>query len=122
MAKLYFHAKNGVKTDPTIFCPACGHAHQFTTGIWDWDGNEEKPTFTPSMLVHEHWYLPDDWEPEQSKDADGNWLYEPDGIHLLGAVYGGRCHSFVRDGKIQFLNDCQHALAGQTVDLPDWEP
>jgi hypothetical protein len=33
------------------------------------------------------------------------------------------CHSFVQAGKIQFLNDCQHALAGQTVDLPqipDW--
>jgi hypothetical protein len=32
-----------------------------------------------------------------------------------------RCHSFVRDGKIQFLADCFHALAGQTVDLPDWD-
>jgi hypothetical protein len=32
-----------------------------------------------------------------------------------------RCHSFVTDGKIQFLNDCWHGLAGQTVDLPDWE-
>jgi hypothetical protein len=26
-----------------------------------------------------------------------------------------RCHSFVRDGKIEFLGDCHHALAGQTV-------
>jgi hypothetical protein len=32
-----------------------------------------------------------------------------------------RCHSFVTDGKIQFLSDCYHALKGQTVDLPDWE-
>jgi hypothetical protein len=30
-----------------------------------------------------------------------------------------RCHSFVTDGKIQFLSDCTHALAGQTVDLLD---
>jgi len=30
-----------------------------------------------------------------------------------------RCHSFVTDGKIQFLNDCSHELAGQTVDLPE---
>jgi hypothetical protein len=28
---------------------------------------------------------------------------------------------FVTDGRIQFLGDCTHALAGQTVDLPDWE-
>lgn len=32
-----------------------------------------------------------------------------------------RCHSFVTDGKIQFLSDCHHELAGQTVDIPDWE-
>ena len=30
------------------------------------------------------------------------------------------CHSFVTDGRIQFLADCTHALAGQTVDLPEW--
>jgi Family of unknown function (DUF6527) len=32
-----------------------------------------------------------------------------------------RCHSFVRDGKIEFLSDCTHALAGQTVELPDFD-
>lgn len=31
------------------------------------------------------------------------------------------CHSFVRDGKIEFLSDCHHQLAGQIVELPDWE-
>ncbi len=29
------------------------------------------------------------------------------------------CHSFVTAGRIKFLADCSHALAGQTVDLPD---
>ena len=37
-----------------------------------------------------------------------------------------RCHSFVKGGNIQFLNDCFHDLAGQTVPLPvidaDCEP
>lgn len=32
-----------------------------------------------------------------------------------------RCHSFVTDGKIQFLSDCFHKLAGQTVEIPDWD-
>lgn len=32
-----------------------------------------------------------------------------------------RCHSFITDGKIQFLDDCTHSLAGQTVDLPEIE-
>ena len=30
------------------------------------------------------------------------------------------CHSFVTDGRIQFLGDCTHSLAGQTVDLPEF--
>jgi len=30
------------------------------------------------------------------------------------------CHSFVTDGRIQFLADSTHALAGQTVDLQPW--
>jgi len=29
------------------------------------------------------------------------------------------CHSFIRDGKIQYLSDCHHHLAGQTVELPE---
>jgi hypothetical protein len=33
-----------------------------------------------------------------------------------------RCHSFLVDGQIQFLGDCTHALAGQTVPLPEIEP
>ena len=32
-----------------------------------------------------------------------------------------RCHSFVRDGRIEFLSDCFHVLAGKTVDIPEWE-
>lgn len=32
----------------------------------------------------------------------------------------GVCHSFVRAGRIEFLGDCTHALAGQTVPLPPW--
>lgn len=32
-----------------------------------------------------------------------------------------RCHSFVTNGKVHFLSDCTHDLAGQTVDLPAWQ-
>ena len=32
-----------------------------------------------------------------------------------------RCHSIITDGKINFCGDCHHALAGKTVDMPDWE-
>jgi len=31
---------------------------------------------------------------------------------------GTRCHSYITNGKIQFLPDSTHKLSGQTVDLP----
>lgn len=32
-----------------------------------------------------------------------------------------QCHSYITDGKIKFLADCHHSLAGQTVEIPDWD-
>ena len=32
-----------------------------------------------------------------------------------------RCHLFLRDGMIQFLDDCHHELKGKTVPLPECE-
>ena len=29
-------------------------------------------------------------------------------------------HLFIRDGKIQYLNDCTHELAGKTVNMVDF--
>ncbi len=41
---------------------------------------------------------------------------------LCNADYpASRCHSVVTDGRIQFMADSFHALAGKTVGLPDWE-
>lgn len=44
--------------------------------------------------------------------------FGPSLLVMFGAAQ--RCHSFICDGKIEFLTDSTHALAGQTVDLPDW--
>lgn len=30
-----------------------------------------------------------------------------------------RCHSFIKNGNWQFLGDCFHELAGQTVPIPE---
>lgn len=32
-----------------------------------------------------------------------------------------RCHLFLRDGMIQFLNDCTHDLSGKTVPLGEFK-
>ncbi len=37
-------------------------------------------------------------------------------VHLVGL-----CHYFIVDGRIRYCGDCQHELAGQTVDLPNLE-
>jgi hypothetical protein len=82
-------------------CLGCGNAHGiFIEGcdvpIWTWNGSMETPSFQPSILVQ-------------------GYLGEKDGTDMFGV-----CHSYVTDGKIQFLNDCFHELKGQTVDLPDF--
>lgn len=87
-------------------CPGCSgpdeERHYIPTEpghgkAWGFNGSLERPTFTPSILVYE------------TRWSDGS-------------VGIKRCHSFVIDGRIQFLADCGHALAGQTVDLPEVEP
>lgn len=84
-----------------IFCPACGHGHQFDDR-WTFNGDMEKPTFRASMLSR--WRGP-------VLDPGKNYGTGPDVDHV--------CHSFVTDGRIEFLGDCTHELRGQTVDLLD---
>jgi hypothetical protein len=86
-----------------FWCPGCDGAHQVGVGEgpgprWGYNGNPEAPTFTPSVLV-------------RYNGVDAGIDGAPPAI----------CHSFVTDGRIQFLSDCTHALAGQTVDLPDFD-
>lgn len=42
-------------------------------------------------------------------------------VLVTGGEHNIRCHSFVRDGRIEFLTDCTHALAGGQLDLPELE-
>ena len=42
-------------------------------------------------------------------------------LMVFGMEPSKRCHSWVTDGKIQFLADTFHDLRGQTVELPDWD-
>lgn len=82
-----------------VECPGCQAEDQSSGHIfylkmndggpgWTFNGNFEKPTFSPSMLAR---------------------------------TPTTRCHSFVTDGKIKYLDDCTHPLKGQTVDLPEIE-
>lgn len=97
--------------DGTIlfFCPGCDTAHGIDPKRWEFNGNLERPTFTPSVLVRFTLYGPEKL-PFEKYDGPGVCEATP-------AV----CHSFVTDGRIRFLGDCTHTLAGQTVDLPPWQ-
>lgn len=76
-------------------CPGCGDPHVVpTTGpkAWGFNGDFERPTLTPSVL--------------------SRWCNADDVVEQV-------CHVFIREGHIQFLNDCTHALAGKTVEMPE---
>jgi hypothetical protein len=93
-AKLYV-SQDGKTEQVWIDCPGCGVSHAFTIKTpgfvpWTFNGNFDKPTFTPSLLCNKDY-------PES------------------------RCHSFVTDGRIQFLGDCFHDLKNTTVELPEYD-
>ena len=95
------------------WCPGCNEAHGITYGGtgWTWDGNRERPTFSPSVLIRSGHYVPNGgcwcgWNDEHPDDQT--------------AFECGVCHCFIRDGQIEFLSDCTHELAGETVPIPPW--
>ncbi|MER9829152.1 DUF6527 family protein [Mesorhizobium sp. M0134] len=89
-----------------FWCPGCNEAHVVGPS-WTFNGDFDRPTFSPSVLVRGHKFTRDEagkWTGDWERDSAGNLIPEI-------------CHSFVQDGQIQFLDDCTHALAGQTVAL-----
>lgn len=78
----------------TFFCPGCDQCHSVNTSArvtWDYNGDADNPTLSPSILVR-----------------------------MPRPGHQDVCHSYVRNGAIEFLNDCTHVLAGRTVPLPEW--
>ena len=75
-----------------ITSPATGQNILFDKR-WNFNGDYEKPTFRPSMLIQ---------YPEEKPE--------------IGLV---REHFFVTDGKIQYLQDCHHDMRGKTVEMID---
>lgn len=88
-----------------FWCPGCERPHAINCGeardgpVWSWNGDVEQPTFSPSVLVTCGRQVDPAFQPQPGDPPE-------------------RCHSFVTSGRIQFLSDCAHGLAGQTVDLP----
>ena len=102
----------------TYWCQGCNSTHSIKTrgpGSWGWNGDVERPTFTPSVLLS---------GVRMTEKGEADWKAwvdagcpKPSPGSFDSAPHV--CHSFVTDGRVQFLTDSRHALAGQTVELAD---
>lgn len=125
-----------------FYCPGCKCSHYFDSR-WTFNGNQESPTFQPSLLCETGWApkrritvsdtmsIPSEMLPDYAGDTISmdelkhrwgcqtreeiskivNDFFDKQPPHV--------CHTFVTDGKINFLSDCTHELAGQTVPMQD---
>jgi hypothetical protein len=76
-----------------FYCPGCEHGHVFYVRgalTWTFNGNEEKPTFDPSLLNT----CPNHHDPTQR-----------------------RCHLNLVNGELRYHADSTHAYAGNVVPL-----
>lgn len=76
------------------WCPGCGHHHAADLkplGRWTLSGD---PAIAPTLAPSFRSFVSDPEEGEQTL-----------------------CHCFIRDGRIEFLADCAHELAGHTVSM-----
>lgn len=94
-----------------FWCPACNQVHTIDDK-WTYSGTDEKPTVRASvkaMYVKVPNPLP--------HDENGRIMFD-ENKRVIGAK-DMICHLFITDGKIRYLNDCTHEMAGQTVDMED---
>lgn len=81
-------------------CLGCNCNHVFSSDAHTFNGNVDKPTIIPSILCTGN---------VSAREKD---IYPHDSKPI-------NCHSYITDGKIQYLGDCWHELKGQTIELPD---
>ena len=75
-----------------FICPGCNCEHAFDDR-WQFNQDFERPTISPSFLQQ-------------------GFIGFKNEVPMYGT-----CHSFVKDGKIQFLGDCTHDLKNQIIEL-----
>ncbi|WP_219631785.1 DUF6527 family protein [Stenotrophomonas maltophilia] len=105
-------------------CPGCNLHHAIPVdgrpSAWSFNGDADRPTLEPSILARSGCCYEADWHDQERRrgaaEPCDKGCPDDDGISVCHT-----CHSFVRDGQIQFLSDCTHALAGMTVPLPPVE-
>jgi len=80
-----------------FWCPGCSCCHGVwtkrenpdTKGYWEWNSSENNPTFKPSFLLKSVYY----------------------------PHYSPRCHLYIINGNIEYLNDCEHEFSGKIIPM-----
>lgn len=110
----------------TYWCQGCEEAHsvriradgQQVGPAWGYNGDAEKPTFSPSVLIRSGHFAA-----HYDAQKTGCWCTYDEELRAAGEEPSGFkcrvCHTFITDGMVQFLSDCTHQFAGQTLPLPD---
>lgn len=94
-----------------FWCPGCDNAVTLPVEgphAWQWDGNVDRPTVSPSVL--QNGFKP------MTDEQHARYLVTGELPRRVPLV----CHFFLRAGQIEFLGDSTHELSGQTVPLPPW--
>jgi hypothetical protein len=96
-----------------FFCPGCQEEHGINLS-WNFNSNFKNPTIIPSILLRTGHYA------KNYKPGNGCWCtYNAEHSDNPASFKCTICHSYISNGQIQFLPDCTHSLAGQTVELPE---
>ncbi len=102
----------------SFICPGCDKPHAIrTTGpyAWSWNNDFNNPTINPSVLTKST-QLSEEGERQYKEWCKNNYPKTVKEFDKKQTI----CHLFIREGMIEYLSDCTHSLAGQTVELPDW--
>lgn len=93
------------------WCPACADTHQLPDRGWTFNGDFEKPTFTPSFKHNgvQRILVDGEWNGEWVRDAAGK------AVPFV-------CHYILTKGQLFFCGDCTHAMKNKVVPLPEWPP
>jgi len=107
--KRFTEKDGGYHGELGFYCPGCDSIHF----INDKETNRDNEPYW-SYLKEHNLRLPDVWEFNgdfQNPTIRASVLLTRPDRNFI-------CHSFITDGKIQFLSDCTHELVNQTVELP----
>lgn len=117
LVRVRCHRANEELVAASVYCPACKESHTFNLkdnggDVWTFNGDFRFPTFRNSMLVTSG------CKTKRHKKGDDCWCNYEERYGEPSPFQCGVCHSYVTDGKIEYLPDCTHSMAGQKVWLP----